>query len=89
MTMATPARLPARTSRSPACPKPAVAPSQYVDPLIMRAVARDARERGVRQRVCVACVTFTDKFLGGIHSALGCQRCGDAPCVGAVVELRK
>ena len=58
------------------------------DSLYRKAAERDARDRGKRERVCVACVDdVTDKVLGGIWSELECHRCGTKPCVGAVVVV--
>jgi hypothetical protein len=71
-------------------PKDAV-PTKFYDPLMVRAALRDERERGVRQRVCSGCHNpETDKVLGRvIHSELPCHRCGEKPCEGLMVELRK
>jgi hypothetical protein len=60
--------------------------SVMADQLYKKAALRDAKERGVRERVCAECVhAETDFILGGIHSELKCMRCGARPCVGAVV----
>jgi len=59
------------------------------DQLYKRAAARDAKDRGERERVCVGCVGDHDRVLGGIWSELACQRCGARPCVGAVVVVER
>jgi hypothetical protein len=56
-----------------------------VDPIAQRAAKKQKREFSDRLFTCEACARTTDTILGGIHSALPCDRCGVRPCVGAVV----
>jgi predicted HAD superfamily Cof-like phosphohydrolase len=47
---------------------------------------REKRDLCTRRRVCTWCVHDGDRFIGRVHSALECHRCGVAPCFGAIVE---
>jgi hypothetical protein len=55
------------------------------DELAKRGAARDAKERGGRERICAGCCKDNDHIIGGIHSELPCMRCGKKPCAGVVV----
>jgi hypothetical protein len=57
----------------------------YADPLVLKAQKREARDMGVRLRVCENCIEPGDHELGWIHSELPCHRCGAKPCAGVVV----
>jgi hypothetical protein len=60
------------------------------DELAKRGAARDAKERGGRERICTGCfVEGTDHILGGLHSELACMRCGKKPCAGVMVVADK
>jgi hypothetical protein len=63
--------------------------SVLADQLVKRGAARDARERGARERVCAVCCNDNDHIIGGIHSELPCMRCQRAPCAGVVVIARE
>lgn len=58
------------------------------DELMKRGAARDAKERGARERICTGCCKDDDHIIGGIHSELPCMRCQKVPCAGVVVIAR-
>jgi len=58
-----------------------------VDPIAQRAAKKQKLEFADRIYVCADCARTTDTILGGLHSALPCERCGVKPCVGAVVRV--
>jgi hypothetical protein len=58
------------------------------NPAARKAAVKDAEGRlAPRFRVCQSCVTSDDTEIGRIHSEKPCERCGDAPCFGSVVEV--
>lgn len=59
------------------------------NPAARKAALRDAEGRlAPRFRVCSSCINLdSDTVIGRIHSEKPCERCGDAPCFGAVVEV--
>lgn len=60
--------------------------SVLADSHYRKAVVRDTRVRPKRERVCTECfVDGNDHILGGVHSALPCERCGKKPCAGVIV----